>query len=131
MFQRYVASVSDGCYKSRLRYCVCYNGRTLILQRYVTNVSSVFSERMLQVGLSGCCICFTHVFYLDVAYGCNVFQVFSGGFSSVSSAFKRMLIWMLHIFTHVFYLDVAYGCNVFQVFSGGFSSVSSAFRRML
>jgi hypothetical protein len=33
---------------------------------------------MLQVCLSGCCICFTHileVFYLDVAYVCNIFRV--------------------------------------------------------
>jgi hypothetical protein len=39
----------------------------------------LFSTRMLQVRLSVCCICFTHmlqVFYLDVAYVCNVFQVF-------------------------------------------------------
>jgi len=46
-----------------------------VFQRYV---SSVFSRLMLQVCLSGCCICFTytlHVFYLDVAYGCNGFQM--------------------------------------------------------
>ena len=37
--------------------------------------------------LSGCCICFTHmlqVFYLDVAYVFQWFQVFSGVFASVS-----------------------------------------------
>jgi hypothetical protein len=47
-------------------------------KRFVTNVSSMFSGRM-QVCLSGCCICFTHtlhVFYLDVAYGCDVFKCF-------------------------------------------------------
>jgi hypothetical protein len=54
----------------------------------------LFSKRMLQVCLSGCCICFTHmlqVYYLDVAYVCNVFQVFFQVFqmhvSSVSSDF--------------------------------------------
>jgi hypothetical protein len=54
----------------------------------------LFSRRMLQVCLSGCCICFTHmlqVYYLDVAYVCNVFQVFFQVFqmhvSSVSSDF--------------------------------------------
>jgi hypothetical protein len=39
----------------------------------------VFSGRMLQACLFGCCIYFKrmlHVFYLDVVYGCNGFQVF-------------------------------------------------------
>jgi hypothetical protein len=58
-------------------------------KRSITNVSSVFSRCMLQVCLSRCCICFTHmlhVFCLDVAYGYNGFQVFSGVFLSVSEA---------------------------------------------
>jgi hypothetical protein len=70
-----------------------------MFQRYV---SSVFSRRMLQLCLSGCCICFTHmlhVFYSDIAYGCNgfssmfrvCFQVFQKHVSSVTSAFRRML----------------------------------------
>jgi hypothetical protein len=36
----------------------------------------LFFRHMLQVCLSGCCICFTHmlqVFYMDVAYVCNGF----------------------------------------------------------
>jgi hypothetical protein len=73
MFHRCVTSVSDGC-------CICCNGCTLMLQRSVTNVSSVFWDV--------CCKCVyldiayvSHiVFYLDVAYVCNDFQVFSGGF---------------------------------------------------
>ena len=39
----------------------------------------IFSRRGLQVCLSRCCICFTHMlqlFYLDVTYVCNVFHVF-------------------------------------------------------
>ena len=39
----------------------------------------LFFKCMLQVCLSRCCICFTHmlqVFYLHVAYVCNGFQVF-------------------------------------------------------
>jgi hypothetical protein len=47
----------------------------------------LFFRHMLQVCLSICCICFTHmlrVFYLDVAYVCNSFQVFLGVFASVS-----------------------------------------------
>ena len=51
-----------------------------MLQAFVPNVSSVFFRRMLQVCLSGCCICFTHmlqVFYLNVAYVCNGFHEFS------------------------------------------------------
>jgi hypothetical protein len=46
-----------------------------MFQRYV---SSVFSGRILQLCLSECCICFTHilyVFYSDVAYSGNGFQV--------------------------------------------------------
>ena len=50
-----------------------------------------FFRHMLQVCLSGCCICFTHmlqVFYLDVAYVLLWVQVF---FASVSSVFFYML----------------------------------------
>jgi hypothetical protein len=49
-----------------------------------------FSICMLQVGLSGCCICFTHMlqaFYLDVVYVCNDFQVFLGIFCK---CFRKM-----------------------------------------
>ena len=53
-----------------------------------------FFRRMLQACLSGCCICFTHmlqVFYLDVVYVCNYFQLFLQVFqmhvSNVSSVF--------------------------------------------
>jgi hypothetical protein len=83
-----------------------------MLQRSVTHVSSVFSERMLQVCLYGCCICFIytlHVFYLDVAYGCNGFQVFSGVFSSVSTVFRCML--------QLLYLDVLKANRVLHLFS--------------
>jgi hypothetical protein len=49
---------------------------------------SCFSRLMLQVYLSECCTCFTHmfhVFYLDVAYILQwLFQAFSGVFTSVS-----------------------------------------------
>jgi hypothetical protein len=78
-----VSNVSELCYKcfrwmlqSRSGCCICYNGCTRMLQRSITNVSSVFSGRMLQMCLSGYCICFTHtlhVFYLDVAYVYNDF----------------------------------------------------------
>jgi hypothetical protein len=62
------------------------------------------SGRTLQVCLSRCCICFTHMlhaFYLDVAYSCNdfkCFQVFRKHVSSVSSAFRLML--------QLLYLDI-------------------------
>ena len=88
-FQMYVAIVSEACCKRIFR----------VFQRYV---SSVFFGRMLQVCLSRYCICFTqtlHVFYLDVVYGCNGFQVFWVLFSSVSTAFRRML--------QLLYLDVS------------------------
>ena len=69
----YVVSVLYQC-------CICCNGCTRMLQRSVTNVSSVFSDECCKCVLFGCCICFTHilhVFYLDVAYICKGFQVFS------------------------------------------------------
>ena len=112
-FQRYVAIEPYGCCKSRSRdvahvayvaivseaCCKCMFRVFHVFQRYV---SSAFSGRMLQVCLSGCFICFTHtlhVFYLDVAYGCNGFQVFQKHVSSVSTVFRRML--------QLLYLDVS------------------------
>ena len=58
--------------------------------------------RMLQVCLSGCCICFTHMlqlFYLDVAYVCNIF-------SSVSEACFKCFICLL-LYVAVLYLNVS------------------------
>jgi hypothetical protein len=55
-----------------------------------------FSICMLQVGLSGCCVCFTHMlqaFYLDIVYVCNDFQVFLGIFASVSKKCFKCFIW--------------------------------------
>jgi hypothetical protein len=62
---------------------------------YVPNVSFVF-QHMLQVCLSVCCICFTHmmqVFYLDVSYVCNRF-------------FKCFHVF-LHVFMRMFRMYVA------------------------
>ena len=50
---------------------------------------------MLQVYLSGCCICLTHmlqVFYLDVAYVRNDFQVVSGVFASISDVYCKYFV---------------------------------------
>ena len=69
MFQMDVAKVDRDVAYIAMVVHVCCNGCTRMLQRSVTNLSSVFSGRMLQVCLSGCCICFRHtlhVFYLDV-----------------------------------------------------------------
>jgi hypothetical protein len=55
-----------------------------MLQRYV---SSVFFGRMLQLYLSGCYICFTHMLHVLFGYCIWVAMVFkcvSGVFSSVS-----------------------------------------------
>jgi hypothetical protein len=56
---------------------------------------------MLQVGLSECCICFTHtlqLFYLDVVYVCNGFQVFLGVFVSISEVcFKCFICLQTHV----------------------------------
>jgi hypothetical protein len=51
------------------------------------NTFICFFRHKLQVCLSGCCICFTHmlqVTHLNIAYACNGFQVF---FSSVLQVF--------------------------------------------
>jgi hypothetical protein len=56
VFQRYVASVSDGCCKSGSGCCICCNGCTPMLQASIFNVT--FFRRMLQMCLSRCCICF-------------------------------------------------------------------------
>jgi hypothetical protein len=89
MFQRYVASVLYGCYKSKLRcciYCNCYT-RARILQAYVPNVSCVF-RRMLQVCL------------LDVAY--------------VSHIYCKFFIWMLHMFCNGFSSVLRCFCKCFR-----------------
>jgi hypothetical protein len=66
MFQRHVASVCFWCF------------------RYFRGMFRLyFADVCCKCVLSGCCICFTHrlhVFYLNVTYGCNGFQVFSGVF---------------------------------------------------
>jgi hypothetical protein len=81
----YVSNVSYRCCKSRSRRCICCNGCTHILQ----------------VFLSICFICFTHmlkVFYLDIAYVCNGFQVFLCVFSSVLDVcFKYFICLLLYV----------------------------------
>jgi hypothetical protein len=94
-----------------------------MLQAYVSSVLDVSevcficaSGRMLQVCLSRCCMCFSrslHVFYLDVVYGSNDFQVFFQvswkHVSSVLTAFRRML--------QLSYLDVSKVDQVLYLFS--------------
>jgi hypothetical protein len=90
VFHMDVAKVDGGC-------CICCNRCTHMLQTSVPNVSSVFFTRMLQVCLSGCCICFTYmlqVFYLDVAHVCNGFKCFSCIFASVSYTYFKSFIYL-------------------------------------
>jgi hypothetical protein len=57
----------------------------------------LFFRCMLQVCLSGCCICFTHMlqlFYLDVAY---VLQLFSSVFHVSYVCFKCFICLLLYI----------------------------------
>jgi hypothetical protein len=81
---------------------MCCNGCICMLQVLVPNVSSAFCKRMLQVGLSGCCICFTHTLQAFLSRCCVCLQWFSSVFrcflqvfqkhvSSVSFVFKYML----------------------------------------
>jgi len=101
MFQRYVTSVSYGCYKSRSRCCTCCNGCTRMLQALVLNVSSVFSDVCCKFIYLDVAYVFTHmiqVFYLKVVYVYNGFkcfqvflQVFQTHVSNVSFIFRNML----------------------------------------
>jgi hypothetical protein len=49
IFQRYVASVSDGCCKSRSGCCTCCNVYIGMLQALVPNVSSIFRTHVTSV----------------------------------------------------------------------------------
>jgi hypothetical protein len=71
------------------------------LYMYVVNVYSqcfiYFFRCKLQVCLSGCCICFTHilqVFYLDAAFVCNGFQVLQMFFQVFSDACFKCFIYL-------------------------------------
>jgi len=91
MFQTYVLSVSDA---SHLLCCKCFiwilqsGSRCCIYMHVYMHVASVCFK---------CFIRLLQVFYLDVAYVCNGFLVFSGVFASVSlSSFVcyNNYIWM-------------------------------------
>jgi hypothetical protein len=56
MFYSDVVSVSYGCYKNILGYCICRNSFTRMLQVFVPNASAVFTDV--------CCKCV----YSDVTY---------------------------------------------------------------
>jgi hypothetical protein len=104
-----VVSVSYRCCKSRKGYCICFSGYTRILQAFVSNVSSVFFRRMLQVFLFGCCVCFTHmfasVFVRMLHMFCNDFLSVLAVFASVSDACFECFIFLQ---THV--AKVSSGC---------------------
>jgi hypothetical protein len=79
IFHRYVASVSYECYKSRSGCFICSNGCTRMFKLPFFNVSSAFSDACCKCGYLDVAYVFTHmlqVFYLDVAYVCNDFQMF-------------------------------------------------------
>jgi hypothetical protein len=85
LFQTYVASVLSECCKSRSGCCI-YMLRAYICFKYFIRM-------------------FASVFYLDVSYVCNGFQVFSSAFVSVSDVcFKCFICLLLYVVT------VASGC---------------------
>ena len=61
IFQKYVASVSYGCCKSRLGYCICCKCFRGILQAFVQSVSSVSDVCCKRFDLDVAYICFTHM----------------------------------------------------------------------
>jgi hypothetical protein len=108
MLQVYGSNVSKVC-------CKCFIWILYMLQWLYTYVTSVYSKcficffkRKLQVCLSGCCIYFTHmlqVFYLDVTYACNGFQVF---FMCFCKYFKRML--QVFQLLRMYIVNISFGC---------------------
>jgi hypothetical protein len=93
----------------------CYAEKARVAN--IPNVSSVFQMYVASV-LSECCICFTrmlHVFYLDIEYVCNGFQVFFTCFCS-DTCFKCFIcLLMLQVFAYRYFKsrsDVTYGIRV-------------------
>jgi hypothetical protein len=114
MFHRYVASIVYRCCKSRSGCCTSCNGYTRMFQVYVTNVSSAPDECckcfyldvakvdldvaytcMLQAYVSRVSYVCLRVFYPDVAYVCNGFQMFSGVSQVFSDAYFKCFICLL------------------------------------
>ena len=118
IFQRYVASVSCKCCKSRSGCCICCTCSKSMLQAFVQNISSVPNV---------CCKCFD----LVVAYVSHMLQQYILNVSSVSVlccskyfnvASCKCFIWMLHMF-HIHVASVCSKCFIYfkrmlhQVFS--------------
>jgi hypothetical protein len=93
LLKAHVASVSDGCCKSRSGYCICCKVVHVCCKGLLPMFHLCFPDT--------CCKCVyldvayvSHIccmFYENVAYVCNGFQVFLKHVSSVSSAFRHML----------------------------------------
>ena len=123
VFQMYVARVSYGCCKSRLRCCICCNGCTRMLQASISNVSSVFSDV--------CCNCV----YLDVAYVSHIcfkcfilmLRMFYNGFQLFSRRFFASVSEACFIYLQTYVTSVVFGCfeNISSVTSPSSPSATS------
>ena len=107
MFQRYVASVLDGCCKSRSGCCIRCTCCTLMFQTFVPNVPSIFSDVCSNHVYLGvvyvshiCCMCFI----LDVAYVLQWFSSVSCVLSVSDACFKRFIC------LHTYVASVVSGC---------------------
>jgi hypothetical protein len=105
------ASVSDVL---KIYYCKCFRWMLHMLQWLYTYVASVCFQcficvfrRILQVYLSRCCICFTHMlqFICMLPVFAMVFQTFFMCFSSVSEACFKCFIYL-----QTYVASVASGC---------------------
>ena len=99
MFHTYAACVLSGC----LYGCNGFQGFLGVFYVFHKHVSNVLEVRLICVFRTHVAIVFIwmlHVFYLDVAYGCNGFHVFSGIFSK---CFRSMF--------QVFHLPLDVCCN--------------------
>jgi hypothetical protein len=115
--QEYVSNISD-VYVQLFRMNVAKIDRDIAYVTMVVHICCkrlfpmfhLFFRRILQVCLSWCYICFTYtymlqVFYPDVAYVCNDFQVFSCVFAIISDACFKYFICL-----RTYVTSVASGC---------------------
>jgi hypothetical protein len=126
-YQRYVARVSYGCCKSRLRCCICCNGCTRMLQMSVPNVLSVFSDVFCKRSVFIWMLHMFHTYDVSVLFRCcvcvaTVFKCFLDVFTSVSETCFKCFIYL-----QSYVASILSGCSKSRsgvLFSSSLSTVS-------
>jgi hypothetical protein len=118
VFQRYVASVAYGYWKSRSGCCTCYNSYTRMLQAFVQSVSSIFQTYHV------CCKCFIWVLHMFSHKCCKrLFEMFHSFHMHVAS----VLSWCHICFTQMLYAFVPNISYVSDICSNKFFLVLQVF----